>query len=200
MKPLKTTHLAAALLTAFGLCLPVSATAQNPPPRGPEPFSAYDQNGDGAVSAEEFAAHREARQAARGADGRPMRNAGNGPAFADVDTNGDGKLSPDELSAAQGRAFTQRPGGGMGPGGGRAMPGAMPAFADFDLNGDGRIDPQEMQQARQARITERAQAGYPMRGLQNAPAFESLDADGNGSIDAQEFARHHATRPGGMGR
>jgi len=214
MKTLTVTRLAAALIATIGLCLPLAAQSQTPAPRGPDPFSAYDRNGDGSISPEEFDAHRQARMQSRAEDGRMMRNAGNAPAFSDFDSNGDGRLSPDELAAGQRRQFMQRPGGGPGMGAGmgpgaaapqNGMPGPgvrrnMPAFADFDLNGDGRIDPDEMQQARQARITERAEAGYPMRGLQNMPAFEEIDSNGDGSVSPDEFARHQGAQVPGKGR
>jgi len=216
MKSQTATRLAAALIATIGLCLPLAAQSQTPAPRGPDPFSSYDRNGDGSVSPDEFDAHRAARMQSRAEDGRMMRNAANAPAFADFDANGDGKLSPDELAAGQQRQFMQRPGGGpgpgpragMGPGNGsppNGMPGPgmrrnMPSFADFDLNGDGRIDPDEMQQARQARITERAQAGYPMRGLQNMPAFEDIDTNRDGTVSPEEFAGHQAGQVPGKGR
>jgi Ca2+-binding EF-hand superfamily protein len=210
MKTLTVTRLAAALIATIGLCLPLTAQAQTPAPRGPDPFSAYDRNGDGSISPDEFETHRQTRMQSRAEEGRMMRNAANAPAFTDFDTNGDGKLSPEELAAGQQRQFMQRPrsGAGMGPAGGAPQSGMprpgmrrnMPSFADFDLNGDGRIDPDEMQQARQARITERAEAGYPMRGLQNMPAFEDIDTDRNGSVSPEEFARHQGAQVPGKGR
>ncbi len=195
--------MAAALSLSFAL----PAQAQTPPPRGPAPFSAYDQNGDGAVSEAEFNAFRASRQSAAAAEGRPMRGAADAPAFSSLDTNGDGSLSPAELAAGQGMQRQNRPGGGMGPGAGRG-PGAgmgpgggmgqnQPAFADFDLNGDGKILPDELTEARNQRVGERAKQGYQMRGLANMPAFADIDSDGDGAISAAEFAAHQQNhRPG----
>jgi Ca2+-binding EF-hand superfamily protein len=190
----------ATLLVAAGLALP--ALAQMPAPRGPDPFSAYDQNGDGSISPAEFDAHRQQRMQSRAEDGRMMRNAGSGPMFSELDTDGDGKLSPDELAAGQRGRMMNRP--GMGPGA-AGMPGPgmgrnRPAFADFDTNGDGHIGRDELEAARAARISERAQAGYPMRGLQDMPGFEAMDSDGDGQLSPEEFARHQAAQPMGKGR
>jgi len=179
---------------------------------GPMTFSAFDQNGDGVVTQQEFDAVRAERMGARAAAGAPMRGAANAPTFADFDRNGDGRMTPDEFNAVQqgrwqsgtgpGRGMGQ--GGGMGPGPGMGMgPGAgmgmgrgmgrnMPSFADFDLDGDGSLTEQEFYQARANRIAERSQQGYPMRNLPNAPTFQSLDANGDGRLDPQEFAAGQA--------
>ena len=67
---------------------------------GPPPFSAFDTNGSGFVSEEEFNTTRGQRMAAKAAEGKQMRGAASAPAFADIDTDGDGLLSPEELTAA----------------------------------------------------------------------------------------------------
>ena len=192
--------------TAVAVSFALPAMAQTPPPRGPAPFSAYDQNGDGMVSEAEFNAFRTERQSAAAASGRPMRGADNAPPFASFDTNGDGQLSPDELAAGQARQFQNRPGAGMGPGAGRGPGGGMgpgagmgrnqPAFADYDLNGDGTINADEFTQARNQRVGERAQQGYQMRGLANAPAFGDIDTNADGLISPEEFTAHQQGRRG----
>jgi hypothetical protein len=114
--------LTAALLCALGasLAAPGLLSAQPMPGgRGPVPFGAMDLNDDGAISAQEFAEHRAQRQAARAAQGRPMRNAGQGPRFEDWDQDGDGLLTPQELAEGQQARFAARRSGwrsGWGPG------------------------------------------------------------------------------------
>ncbi len=182
----------------------VAAQASEVPEWGPIPFAAYDSDGNGAISEQEFYTVRSQRMAARAAEGRPMVNAANAPQFSDFDTNGDGSLSPDELLAGQQRQMQQRGGRGMGPGAGGMGPGAggrggnMPTFAEFDLNGDGVLLEEEFNQAHAQRISERSQQGYPMRGLSNMLKFSDLDADGNGQVTSDEFtagvASHRANR------
>ncbi len=84
-----------AVLFSFGL------NAQELPQRGPIPFSVYDTNNDNFVTEEEFYNARAKRMEQKAAQGMPMRNAGNAPAFTDFDTNGDGKLSEIELLKGQ---------------------------------------------------------------------------------------------------
>jgi Ca2+-binding EF-hand superfamily protein len=183
------------------------ALAQQPSPRGPMTFSAFDLDGDGIVIEQEFDTARAQRMAERAAQGAPMRGAANAPAFSDFDLNGDGRLTPEEFATVQQSRIRGRPGGGMGPGagmgpgGGMGMgPGAgmgrnMPAFAEFDLNSDGVLTEQEFYEARANRIAERSQQGYPMRNLANAPSFETIDLSGDGRITPDEFsagqAQHH---------
>jgi hypothetical protein len=85
--------------------------------RGPVAFPTLDRNGDGRVSADEFAAHRAERLAARAAEGRPLRNAAQAPSFALWDRDGNGYLTPNEVaSGQQGRMATRGPGPGRGRG------------------------------------------------------------------------------------
>ncbi len=80
--------------------------------RGPVPFGMIDADKDGVVSAEEFDNHRNARQASRAAQGRPMRNAGRAPSFQDWDVDGNGYLTPAELAAGQQTRMAARGAGG----------------------------------------------------------------------------------------
>lgn len=129
------------LSSAALLCVTIAASglaSAQPLPggRGPVPFSAIDSNQDGAISAQEFAEHRAQRQAARAAEGRPMRNAAQAPRFEDWDTDGNGQLTPQELSQGQQARFAARhPGWGpaWGPGWGPdwgpdAGPGVAPGW------------------------------------------------------------------------
>lgn len=77
-------------------------------PRGPVPFDVIDGNGDGAISAQEFEQHRDQRMAARRAQGRLLRNAGNAPSFSAWDSDGNGQLSPAELYAGQQARYLSR--------------------------------------------------------------------------------------------
>ncbi len=64
-------------------------------------FGAFDQNGDGAVTEQEFYDARAQRMRERAQQGYPMRNAANAPSFESVDGDGNGVVSPDEFAAAQ---------------------------------------------------------------------------------------------------
>ena len=83
-----------------------------PGSRGPMAFGAMDLNDDGYVSAEEFSTHRDARMAARAAQGRLLRNAGQAPRFERWDSDGDGLLSLTEVSKGQQTRFVKRGAGG----------------------------------------------------------------------------------------
>jgi hypothetical protein len=130
----------ATCVVALGLFAAPSIAGEALPLRGPIPFSTYDQDGNGLVSEVEFNAVRAERMAQRAADGRPMRNAANAPAFADFDADGDGNLTAEELTAGQQQRMGQRS-KGQGPGSGNCR--NMPSFADVDTDGDGAISPAE---------------------------------------------------------
>lgn len=169
------------------------------PARGPIPFAAYDRDGDGLISEQEFDAVRAQRIADRAASGARMGNLANAPTFADLDGDHNGWLTPEELAAGQAAQMEQRtgspppsrPAGAMGPGG-------MPSFAEFDLNSDGVLTEQEFNQARSERMAARAAQGYPLRNAANAPPFTDFDANGDGQVTPEEFAAaqaaHRATR------
>jgi len=170
------------LLSGLGM----SAWAQSGP--GPAPFSAIDTNGDGKVSAEEFAQHRAARMSQRAEAGRPMQGAGQGPSFESLDANGDGVLTPDELRPMK------RPGDGPGMRSGQEPAARVgqrpPRFDDIDTNGDARIDADELAAMRSQRLMERAEEGRPMRNAGHMESFEQMDLDGDGGISAEEFGAH----------
>lgn len=176
-----------AITTLLGAGVLLAVTPASPP--GPIPFTAYDANGDGKLSADEFYAARNARIAERAQQGRMMKNLGNAPAFEALDADGDGYLSETELLKGQLSQMQEnrmnRPRGPMA-GGGRGN-GAMAGFADFDSNGDGVVTPDEFAQTRAARQAEKAAQGYPMRNAGSAPSFESFDANGDGRLTTEEF-------------
>ncbi|MCB1774294.1 MAG: hypothetical protein KDI88_11810 [Gammaproteobacteria bacterium] len=76
--------------------------------RGPLPFEVMDLDGDGVVTAEEHANVRQQRQAARQAQGYPMRNANCAPAFEQIDANRDGAIDKPELEAWQAQRMRGR--------------------------------------------------------------------------------------------
>ena len=179
-----------------GLCLflagsfsTIHAQPEDIPERGPVPFSAYDRDGDGYISEQEFNSTRSERMEQRAAEGRPMRGAAGAPSFSGFDQDGDGRLTPDELAAGQQGQMQQRRGmkGGMGE-------NQRPAFSDFDLDGDGKVLEKEFYDARNQRISERVEEGRPMKNLANAPSFADIDANGNGEISPDEFAAHQLQR------
>ena len=192
---------AIALTTALVLAFVAhEARAQSTeiPDRGPVPFSAFDRNGDGVITEDEFDAVKAERMEKRAAEGRPMRGAGGAPTFAELDADGDGKITPEELAAGQARQREKRGAMGMGQGQGAGQgmgPGRdRPTFEDFDLDGDGSISEAEFVEFRNKRISERVAQGYQMRGLSEAPTFEELDLDGDGKLSREEFEAHQAER------
>lgn len=193
----KTTSVGLLLALLNGLS-PISALAESAPPRGPISFTAFDQDGNGLVSEDEFYSVRGERMAERAAEDRPMYGAANAPSFPAFDTDGDGQLTPAELTAGQRAQMENRRMMGKAHGMDRSMEMGrdrnMPAFADFDLNGDGKVVAREFEEAKAKRIAERTQQGYPMRKLANAPSFDELDSDGDGTISPEEFSAHQAQR------
>jgi Ca2+-binding EF-hand superfamily protein len=167
------------------------------PLRGPIPFEAFDLDGSGAISRQEFDQTHTRRDQAREQAGLPSTRRRH--AFGDVDADGNGQITSEELHAVHGARGDGR---GRGPGSGRGLGmgrgDGPPAFSEFDLNGDGRIDEPEFAEARAARVTERAKEGRRLRGMATAPPFAELDTDGDGSLTPDEFgagARRH--RQGG---
>jgi len=100
----------AAILAAALPWYGVQADEKEMPERGPIPFEVYDQNGDGYVSAEEFAATRNQRIEEKAREGYPMRGLKEhgAPSFEAFDRDGDGKLNREELQAGQMQRWQER--------------------------------------------------------------------------------------------
>ena len=186
--------LAVAITTLLGAGALMAAPPMPAP--GPIPFTAYDSNGDGRISADEFYAARNARIGERAKQGGMMRNLGNAPTFEKFDADADGYLSENELLKGQLSQMQEnrmnRPMEPMG-GAGRGA-GGMASFADFDSNGDGVVTAEEFDQTRAARQADKAAQGYPMRNAGSSPSFESFDANGDGRLTPDEFVPGNPNR------
>lgn len=64
-------------------------------------FSAFDTNGDGQLTRDEFEQARAARIAERSQQGYQMRGLANAPGFDQFDQNKDGQVTADEFAAIQ---------------------------------------------------------------------------------------------------
>ena len=166
--------------------------------QGPMPFYGIDSNGDGVISEQEFNKAHADRMAARAAQGRPMRNAGNAPVFADLDLDGNGTISHQELMQfRKARMQARRAMHGWGRGRAQGMPGRPgfmpPSFADMDANGDGCINPQELARFQQAMM--RGQPGImPGNMGYNMPRYEEFDLNGDGVVLKDEFIEARGQR------
>jgi len=186
-------------LIAFTIViLPIRAHSTAIPERGPIPFSAYDKDGDGLISENEFNEVRAERMSKRSAKNRPRRGMGvaNARFFAEFDTDKNGTLTPDELSEGQTIQMDKRRSSGMGQNPninkGMARGRNMPNFSEFDLNGDGEILEKEFNKARNKRVLERSKQGYRLHYLGSAAVFAELDVNGDGKISAEEFTTHQS--------
>ena len=99
-------------VSLLAVAVTLGAQAQPYGGRGPMPFGTMDLNGDGYVSSGEFSQHRTTRMAARAAQGRLLRNAGQAPRFEHWDADGNGLLSVAEVTTGQQTRFAGRRAGG----------------------------------------------------------------------------------------
>ena len=202
----KTQMLALGLAIAATCAAQAVVAAENVSVGGPLPFSAYDKDGNGSVSQQEFDSVYNQQMRDRAAAGAPMRGVANTTTFATFDRNGDGQITAVEFSTVQPTLPATGPGTmGSGPqmglsgGRGSGMEGTLPSFADLDENDDGSLSASEFNDARANRAVEKSQAGEPLGSLRNAPRFEALDLNSDGRISAEEFAtvqaQHSAPMP-----
>lgn len=180
-----------------GAVLPISIQAADLQARGPIPFSAFDRDGSGFITAAEFDVTRNERLAIKASENRPMQGMVNMPTFSDLDIDGDQRISKEELTAGQNAQMQARRemmgqgmGQGMGKGQGMGMGRNMPTFADFDTDEDGKIVEAEFLESRQQRINEMAQQGRQMKNVSRAPSFTDIDLNDDGEISRDEFVLH----------
>jgi len=170
--------------------------AQDLPDRGPVPFAAYDVNGDGYVSKQEFYDIRDARMQQKATAGMPMRNAGNAPDFEVLDTNKDGQLSELELLRGQNANMQNNKGnkGNQNYNNMKNKATQMPAFESFDANKDGVLSKQELEESRDKRMEQKAADGKMLKNSANRMDFEDIDANKDGQISKEEFLNHQMRR------
>jgi Ca2+-binding EF-hand superfamily protein len=147
-------------------------------PRCRENFAAFDDDGNGFVSRDEFGA-------------RPHAHTDPAALFRDRDTNGDDKLTESEFCSGwrpgtavrPGVRETQSPSGaGRGAGGMRRQRAAGPMmtmgceqnFETFDADRDGKLTASEL-------------AAWPHARGDAQSLFEARDADGDGTLTVREF-------------
>lgn len=130
-------------------------------------LTAMDANGDGVVSREEMAAHRQTRTA-------EMR----GRMFERMDADNDGAVTRSEYDAAheqrRERMGERRAGRGGEAGARQGMRGARHAGMRLDRGGEGVNIAQARQRA--------------------AEQFAAMDADGDGYVTGAEMRAHHEAR------
>lgn len=190
MKPLFITRLA---ISASALLLAGTLHAQ--PPMAP-PIQMFDRDGNGTVSEEEFLQGRAERMAKMAESGRPMRHAGRGPQFSDIDVNNDGEATLQEFIAARRAMMEQRRAGRMAYPPAMRRPGAAMPGPAAGMPGMGPDSAGKAGGCMHKRHQQRMRGGHQGMHGKGKPriSFEDIDLDGDGMISPDEFEKHHANR------
>lgn len=189
---MKCVHQSITLTLLAGALAFTSAQSADIPPRGPIPFAAFDLNGNGAISAQEFNSVRAERMAERAAQGRPMRHSPDAPSLTSFDTDGDSQLSPEELSTGQ-QAQRQKRMQAMGPCMGRGMRPGM-GQTNGPCMGRGMRQATGPCMGRGMR-SGMGQAMGPGAGMgRNMPRFVEFDLNNDGVLVEDEFLEARGRR------
>ena len=132
-------------LSALFLASATTLAAEENPHSGSGTFAAFDKDGNGCISEEEFAAGHQARMQQHKKHGKKGCRSGSErkgkhmPAFEDFDTDGNGAMSETELMAGHAKHMAER----AAAGGKMKHAGEGPSFTGIDSDGNGEISPEE---------------------------------------------------------
>ena len=187
------------------LCLSGILQAAQPPM--PNPIQMFDKDGSGTVSEEEFNTGRAERMAKMAESGRPMRHAGQGPTFTDIDADKDGEVTLEEFMEARRAMMEKRRAERMAWR--SAMREAMPPMHQGYPQrggcmqrdaGQGMGHPggcmHKQGMGKPGGCMHKMGKGHHGMGGKHKPryTFEDIDLDNDGMISKEEFEKHHASK------
>jgi Ca2+-binding EF-hand superfamily protein len=172
---------------AVGIAVAAAAHAEDKLPlKGPIPFKAYDHNGDGYISPEEFDDTQARRAAERAAAG--LRIVPDAPGFIEFDKDEDGRISRKELAGKQGLvASPEGKSGKSSQGKGKAGTGGKSRHS----NSAGKTPGGNGKAQKHATANGNGKSGRGT-GDDAGPgrrflSFSELDATGDGEVSPEEF-------------